>query len=174
MLAMQKLAEFPQSALLAALLLAVIAAAPTPVHAATYAGSDSCQSCHEKEYSLWKSSHHYQAMQVASDETVLGNFSDSEFEYAGIHSRFYKKDGKFFVETDNENGELQEFEISYTFGFYPLQQYLVPFPNGRKQKAANAGFTSTPMKRFRIKMACTGQARSRIGTAAALPATQPA
>jgi predicted CXXCH cytochrome family protein len=130
---MQKSVKIPQSAFLAALLLAVFAAAPTPAHAATYAGSDNCKSCHEKEYSLWKSSHHYQAMQVASDETVLGDFSDSEFDYAGTHSRFYKKDGKFFVETDNEKGELQEFEIRYTFGFYPLQQYLVPFPNGRYQ-----------------------------------------
>ena len=82
-------------------------------------------------------------MQPASDETVLGDFSGSEFEYAGTHSRFYRKDGKFFVETDNAKGELQEFEISYTFGFYPLQQYLIPFPNGRYQ-ALNIVWDSRP------------------------------
>ena len=120
-------------ALQAGLLSTLLAAAPAQADAATYAGSEKCQSCHEKEFSLWKSSHHYQAMQPASDETVLGDFSDSGFDYAGIHSRFYKKDGKFFVETDDEKGELKEFEISHTFGFYPLQQYLVPFPGGRFQ-----------------------------------------
>ncbi len=123
----------PSPIFLAGLFCAVFAGTSTPVLPATYAGSDKCQSCHEKEHSLWKDSHHYQAMLPASDETVLGDFSGSEFEYAGTHSRFYQKDGKFFVETDNEKGELQEFEIRYTFGFYPLQQYLVPFPNGRYQ-----------------------------------------
>jgi predicted CXXCH cytochrome family protein len=28
---------------------------------------------------------------------------------------------------------MQEFEITHTFGWYPLQQYLVPFPGGRLQ-----------------------------------------
>jgi len=28
---------------------------------------------------------------------------------------------------------MEEFEISHTFGWYPLQQYLVPFPGGRLQ-----------------------------------------
>jgi tetratricopeptide (TPR) repeat protein len=37
------------------------------------------------------------------------------------------------VRTDDENGELREYEIPYTFGFFPLQQYLVAFPGGRYQ-----------------------------------------
>ena len=28
---------------------------------------------------------------------------------------------------------MGEFEITHTFGWYPLQQYLVPFPGGRLQ-----------------------------------------
>ncbi len=129
--------------LLAGLLSAVSVGTPAPALSASYAGSEKCQSCHEKEFSLWKDSHHYQAMLPATDKTVLGNFSGSEFEYAGIRSRLYKKEGQFFIETDNEKGELQEFEISYTFGFYPLQQYLVPFPNGRYQ-ALNIVWDSRP------------------------------
>jgi len=118
---------------LAGVLFVVFALTPAPALTATYGGSEKCHSCHEKEYSRWKNSHHYKAMLPASDATVLGDFSGSGFEYAGIRSRFYKKDGRFHVETDNAKGELQEFEISYTFGFYPLQQYLVPFPDGRYQ-----------------------------------------
>jgi tetratricopeptide (TPR) repeat protein len=45
----------------------------------------------------------------------------------------YRKNGGFFVYTDGENGEMEEFEIKYVFGFYPLQQYLVEFDGGRLQ-----------------------------------------
>ena len=82
-------------------------------------------------------------MRPATEETVLGDFSDSTFEYGDITSRFYRRDGKFFVETDNEKGEMQEFEVAYTFGFYPLQQYLLPFSRGRYQ-ALNVVWDSRP------------------------------
>jgi len=106
---------------------------PPAAGAQSHVGSEKCASCHAGIYESWKSSHHYQAMLPATAENVLGDFSGQEFEYAGITSRFYRKDGKYLVETDNEKGELQEFEIAYTFGFYPLQQYLVPFDGGRYQ-----------------------------------------
>jgi Cytochrome c554 and c-prime len=32
-------------------------------------------------------------------------------------------------------GDLQDFNVAWTFGFSPLQQYLVPFPNGLLQSA---------------------------------------
>ncbi len=35
--------------------------------------------------------------------------------------------------TRGVDGEPGEFEITHTFGWYPLQQYLIPFPNGRMQ-----------------------------------------
>ena len=72
-------------------------------------------------------------MDVASDETVLGDFDDTVFEHAGITSRFYRKGEGFFVHTEGPGGELAEFEIKYTFGIEPLQQYLVPFLGGRLQ-----------------------------------------
>jgi hypothetical protein len=31
------------------------------------------------------------------------------------------------------NGKLGVFEVKYTFGVYPLQQYLIEFPDGRLQ-----------------------------------------
>ncbi|NVK41052.1 MAG: tetratricopeptide repeat protein [Oceanospirillaceae bacterium] len=98
-----------------------------------YVGSDSCADCHRAEYSDWLGSHHQLAMAEASDDTVLADFNDTSFTYNGITSRFYKRDGRFYVTTDNADGELEEFEIRYTFGVYPLQQYLVDFPDGRKQ-----------------------------------------
>jgi len=72
-------------------------------------------------------------MQQATDATVLGDFNDSTFRYAGIESRFFRRDGKFFVRTDGPDGRLADFEIKYTYGVSPLQQYLVEFPDGRIQ-----------------------------------------
>ncbi|MBW1785256.1 MAG: tetratricopeptide repeat protein [Deltaproteobacteria bacterium] len=98
-----------------------------------FVGSGKCQSCHNREYDLWKGSHHERAMAPASDETVLGDFNDAVFTHFGTESRFYKKDGRFFVRTSGPGGRMGEHEITHTFGWYPLQQYLVPFPGGRFQ-----------------------------------------
>ncbi|HEV8211797.1 MAG TPA: multiheme c-type cytochrome, partial [Vicinamibacterales bacterium] len=43
------------------------------------------------------------------------------------------RDGKFYVSTDGADGQLATFTIRYTFGVYPLQQYLVELSNGRIQ-----------------------------------------
>jgi hypothetical protein len=81
----------------------------------------------------WNGSHHQLAMAEASDETVLGDFADAEFRQFGVTSRFYKKDGRFMVATRGPGGEMGDFEITHTFGWFPLQQYLIPFPDGRLQ-----------------------------------------
>jgi len=72
-------------------------------------------------------------MQHADDESVLGNFSDVTFSYAGVDSKFYKKNKKFMVRTDGADGKLHDYEIKYTFGVIPLQQYLIEFEDGRMQ-----------------------------------------
>ncbi len=101
--------------------------------AATFVGSDACASCHQAEAKLWGGSHHKQAMDHATEKSVLGDFNDASFEYFGVRSRFFRKDGKFMVETDGPDGELATFEVRYTFGVNPLQQYLVEFADGRVQ-----------------------------------------
>lgn len=98
-----------------------------------YVGSEVCQACHQVEYKDWTTSHHYRAMQAATLENVLGDFNNTIFDYGGLKHRFYRDGEKFMVETDNAKGELESFAISYTFGFEPLQQYLIGFPNGRYQ-----------------------------------------
>jgi tetratricopeptide (TPR) repeat protein len=72
-------------------------------------------------------------MQAVDEQTVLGDFNDASFTYAGVTSTFYKRDGRFFVRTDGADGALHDYEIAYTFGVRPLQQYLIAFPNGRLQ-----------------------------------------
>ncbi len=100
---------------------------------ATFVGSETCAGCHQTEAKLWKASQHKVAMQHAADKTVLGNFNDTSFEHYGVHSRFFRKDGKFLVETDGPDGQLAVYEVKYAFGIDPLQQYLIEFPDGRIQ-----------------------------------------
>jgi len=100
---------------------------------ARYLGSEACRECHEVEFTLWRGSDHDRAMLVADSTTVLGNFRDTSFTFRGVTSRFYRRDGEFLVETDGPDGKLHEYRIAYTFGVDPLQQYLIPFPDGRYQ-----------------------------------------
>jgi tetratricopeptide (TPR) repeat protein len=101
--------------------------------AATFVGSQKCMDCHKKEFDKWQDSHHDHAMDEANENTVLGDFSSTVFEIHGATSRFYRREGRFFVHTQGPDGEMGDFEITHTFGWYPLQQYLVPFPGGRLQ-----------------------------------------
>ena len=82
-------------------------------------------------------------MAHATDQSVLADFNDTSFDYDGVHSRFYRRDNKYFVETDGPDGKLSEFEIRYTFGVDPLQQYLIEFPDGRIQ-ALSIAWDSRP------------------------------
>lgn len=105
-----------------------------PVVTEQFVGRGTCIQCHAKENKLWEGSHHDRAMEYANDSTVLGDFNDAQLiSNSGITHKFYKKDGKFMVFTDGETGDMKEYEIKYTFGFTPLQQYLVEFPGGRLQ-----------------------------------------
>lgn len=72
-------------------------------------------------------------MDHATEKTVLGDFNDASFDYYGVRSRFFRKDGKFLVETDGPDGKLTTFQVKYTFGVDPLQQYLIEFHDGRVQ-----------------------------------------
>jgi Flp pilus assembly protein TadD len=100
---------------------------------AAFVGSETCAGCHPAEAALWRASEHKHAMAHATDATVLGDFNDASFDDHGVRSRFFRKEGKFLVETDGPDGALATFEIKYTFGLDPLQQYLIEFPDGRVQ-----------------------------------------
>ncbi len=104
----------------------------------TFVGREQCIDCHTEAYENWLGSHHDDAMDVANEDTVLGDFNDAEFAYDGVTSRFYRKDDKYWVNTEGPDGEMRDFEIRYTFGIEPLQQYLVPFPGGRLQALSTA------------------------------------
>ena len=101
--------------------------------AATYVGAPACAGCHAKEHAAWIESDHARAMQHANEKAVLGDFADRRFAYGAVTSTFFRREGRYMVRTDGPDGKLADFEIKYTFGVRPLQQYLIELPGGRLQ-----------------------------------------
>ena len=108
-------------------------ASPSAASRADYAGSGACRDCHMREYGLWAGSQHSRAMQGADSKSVLGDFEGTSFRYAGVTSTFFRRGGQYWVRTDDADGKLRDFQIKYTFGVAPLQQYLIEMPDGRIQ-----------------------------------------
>ncbi len=72
-------------------------------------------------------------MEVPDESSVLGDFDEATFTRFGVTSTFSRRDGEFIVRTEGADGALNDYPIAYTFGFYPLQQYLVEIDEGRYQ-----------------------------------------
>ena len=105
---------------------------------ASYTGAHVCVDCHAEQYALWSGSHHDLAMQPANSQTVLGDFDNATLKYGDVTTTFFIRNGQYMVNTDGLDGKLHDYTIEYTFGVYPLQQYLVDFGKGRLQALAIA------------------------------------
>lgn len=105
----------------------------TSVHRDGYVGDDQCMACHKQAFDTWKGSDHDLAMQIANQETMLADFNDVEITLDGIKYFFTKTDSDFIVHIKEIDGSENEYKITYAFGIYPLQQYLIDFEDGKKQ-----------------------------------------
>jgi tetratricopeptide (TPR) repeat protein len=101
---------------------------------ASYVGRQSCIQCHQREAERYTGSYHDKAMDLATEETVLGDFNAAALEHHGMTSRMFRRDGKFWINTEGPDGKNADFQIKYVFGVAPLQQYMVEFE--RPQNAA--------------------------------------
>ena len=63
------------------------------VHDPSYVGSKTCQECHTEAYDHWKESHHKKAMEIATEESVLGDFNDATFTHPKnkVKTKFFKR-----------------------------------------------------------------------------------
>lgn len=91
-----------------------------------------CVACHTEAISDWQESDHAKAMNIATPSTVLGDFNNSEVVHFTQKAIFYRDSDKFNVKLTEKN-QTTNYTIAYTFGHYPLQQYLVPSAGGRLQ-----------------------------------------
>ena len=98
-----------------------------------FVDESACTGCHVEQAAAWRGSHHERAMQRATAETVAGDFDDATFTHGGVTTRFRRSGSRFLVETEGRAGGTETYEVLYTFGIEPLQQYLVAFLGGRLQ-----------------------------------------
>ena len=117
-------------------MLGIMLNAAADTHA--YVADARCADCHQEQYQQWLGSHHDWAMKPAENDTVKGDFNNTGFTHLGVTSRFFRSDNRFMVNTEGPDGELHDYEIKYTFGIEPLQQYLIEFPGGRLQSLTTA------------------------------------
>ncbi|VUD63986.1 Beta-barrel assembly-enhancing protease [Thalassocella blandensis] len=92
-----------------------------------------CGGCHAQQVQDWQSSHHYHAMSVASDASVLGDFRQQRLDYQGRTVRFFRRDKRFIISMPNLHNDLQDFVVTHTFGVAPLQQYMFEISPGKFQ-----------------------------------------
>ncbi|WP_334551922.1 multiheme c-type cytochrome [Vibrio scophthalmi] len=110
-----------------------LCSALVPLHAASFVGKEQCVDCHLEQTQAWQGSHHDMAMRHAKPDAVLGDFNDVTMMHNGKAHRFYQKGDEYWVTLEGPKGEMQDHQILYTFGFEPLQQYMVAFEDGRVQ-----------------------------------------
>lgn len=94
---------------------------------AKFVGRGQCIECHQPQHEQFKGSYHDLAMDLATPETVLGDFSNQTLDHLGVTSKMFRQGDKFFVNTEGPDGKFADFEVKYVFGVAPLQQYMVEF-----------------------------------------------
>lgn len=110
---------------------------------ATWVGRGACLECHAAADSLWNMSDHARAMQLPGPDTITADFQNASFTHFGVTTTFTRDGDRYLVRTDGRDGHLADFEVAYVFGYYPLEQFLIRFPDGRLQ-ALNVCWDARP------------------------------
>lgn len=111
---------------------------PIEVLPAGYASSDSCQACHPGQYATWDASYHSSMTQVASLETVLGDFDDRLLRLGTFTFQLSRKGNEFWVDmphidADADGGKALRVKrrILLTTGSHHMQTYWYGTDNTR-------------------------------------------
>lgn len=100
-----------------------------PIEAPTdgYATSSACWTCHPGQHASWDASYHSSMTQIATEESVLGDFDDRELEQGGLVFRLSRDDEGFWVEmpdVDRISGQARvKRKIELTTGSHHMQVY---------------------------------------------------
>lgn len=100
---------------------------------ATYAGSASCEPCHEEAWNDWEGSHHALAERPFFPEIDREAFDPPrEFEHGSMVSSVRMRGDEPQIVTQGFSGK-KPFRAERVFGVDPLRQFLVEAPGGRLQ-----------------------------------------
>ena len=93
-----------------------------------------CVKCHGKLLREVGNSLHAQALGEPTGAGLLGDFAVGELRLGGRMYRFGKAEGgEPWIEVEGEEGAFTRFEVAFTLGRFPLQQYLLRLDRGRFQ-----------------------------------------
>jgi tetratricopeptide (TPR) repeat protein len=91
-----------------------------------------CTSCHQQSAHDWQQSDHANSMAMADVTSVLADFDNKDVKHYGQKAHFFIKDNVYQVSISYDDN-TDTYPIKYTFGHYPLQQYLVETEQGKLQ-----------------------------------------
>ena len=94
------------------------------IHPADYAGAESCQKCHKKNYDSWSKHPHRWMNALATEENVRGDFSgDAGISHLGGRAEFFRR-GESLRMTTERSGQRREYVIHQTIGSRFFQYYI--------------------------------------------------
>ncbi len=98
---------------------------------AQYAGSESCKSCHESEFTKWKDSHHGLAERLPRDDMDLAAFVPPQvFQHGTQTTEARKGQNGLEVVSLGFEGKTQPWPVKRVIGHDPLRQFLVEGERG--------------------------------------------
>jgi predicted CXXCH cytochrome family protein len=107
------------------------AAGPAPA----YAGSQSCQSCHQREYAGWQNTGHSRMFRPYKFENVFGDFNNATYadEKGKIVARLPHDETQHYFDIMDNDGGWHHYRVDYTIGSKWQQTYATRLPNGEVQ-----------------------------------------
>lgn len=103
--------------------------APIQAPVEGFATSQACRECHPREFATWGASYHRTMTQVASPDSVLGNFDDVELATMGSTFKLHRDGERFSVElpaVEVTGGTTGRREIALCTGSHHMQVYWYP------------------------------------------------
>ncbi|MFW6163818.1 MAG: cytochrome c3 family protein [Planctomycetota bacterium] len=100
-----------------------------------YAGSKACSSkdCHPAEYAAFVESNHRKYVQIATPQTVIGDFAENNvLEAGGKKTTMVRRGDAFFIRTTGPDGRLHEYRVQRTIGHDYKQRYSTTLADGRR------------------------------------------
>jgi tetratricopeptide (TPR) repeat protein len=103
--------------------------------APAYAGSQSCQSCHPREYSGWQNTGHARMFRPYKFENVFGDFDNATYtdETGKVVARFTHDATQHYFDIMDIHGKWHQYRVDYTIGSKWQQTYAIRLPNGKIQ-----------------------------------------
>lgn len=118
--------------------------APSEGGPSGYVSSDQCRACHPSEYESWHRTYHRTMTQLATPESVVGDFNGVQLEFLGKQYELEQRGDEFWVEMDDPNWQPPtsnpqaspkrvQRQIALLTGSHSMQVYWVPEEKGNLQ-----------------------------------------